>query len=533
MRTIIKLFRLQMDDRSDLFKTGNLKKMSVGILKYAFFLLIATLVLVVAVMGVTVFGFSINADLLSLVFAVTQVISFFFALGTIIRDMYSSKDNELLMVLPATPDELFISKLAVIYAQEFLMNTMMIFPLTFSLGFVASAGASYFLAIPFLLILLPVLPLAVASIVSVPVMAIVRLLKKNALISVIAILVIAGFGVWGYCGVIDEVMSRFDLTGNQVETVSVINAFIARVGGKFPLFGSLGRMCFSFSEWYWLPLFVVICAVALFLGAMVIKPFFFRTAMTELEAKVELKTKKHGYIVESPLKSMLRKEITEIFRSPDYFFEYYLFTFLMPLFVFCYDRLMISIAVSQAGETMVAGSHILVVAIFAMLSNVSSANAITKEGGNYYISKIIPVDYYKQILAKYLFNLILTGVALFVTAIMSCFILPVWQVIMGTLAVFLASAGHIALGIDMDIKSPTLDWYSNEEIAARNKNIGKSIMWGMVVAVLMGVVIMFTAKSKLPLLPWIGLVVFGLVFCVHRILFLILRINCAYNEIEI
>lgn len=533
MQTIFKLFRLQMDDRSDMFRTDDKKKMFVGILKYCFVLLIMTVVFVVALMFISVFGFKVNAELLSVVLLFTQVVSAVFALAAIMRDMFFSRENELLMVLPATPDELFISKLAVIYAQEFFVNTMLLFPLTFAIGFMASAGIVYFLALIVFLIFLPMLPLAVATILAVPTAYIIRLLKKNTIVSLVAIVAGVCALVFGYSLLIDRVMDGFDLMGKQIETVNAVNAFMLEFGGAIPFYSGLAKAAFAFSKWYYMPVLVCVCVLLLLIGALIIKPFFFKTAMTNLETETQSHTKKRKFIAESPLKSMLRRELTEIFRSPDYFFEYYLFTFLMSFFVFCYDRLMIHIVVSKAGEGMIAGAHVLIVAVFAMLSNVSSANAITKEGGNYYISKIVPVDYYTQVLSKYLFNLVLTGVALFVTAIVSCFSQPLWQVALGTLAIFLASAGHIALGIDMDIKSPTLDWYSDEEISSRNKNIGKSILWGIVLAVVMGAVIILTSGTKTTWLPWVVLVVFGTVFCAHRILFLILRINCAYDKIEI
>lgn len=533
MQTIIKLFRLQMDDRSDIFRTDDKKKMFLGILKYLFIILVMTVVFTVAMMLISAFGFKVNKELLAIVLLFSQTISMFFALGTILRDMFFSRENELLMVLPATPDELFISKLAVIYVQEFLMNTVMLFPLTFAVGFSARAGFVYFLATLLFLLILPIIPLAVATLLAIPTSYIIKLLKKNTVVSLIIIIIAVGAAVFGYCTLIDRVMKGFDLMRKQIEIVIAVNGFIAKFGGAIPFYAEIAEMAFDFGKWYYLPMLIGVCAALLFIGAMIIKPFFFKTAMTNLETESEPGKKSRRFIVESPLKSMLRKELTEIFRSPDYFFEYYLFTFLMPVFVLCYDKLMVHIVVSKAGESMVAGAHILIVAVFAMLSNVSAANAITKEGGNYYISKIVPVDYYTQIFAKYLLNLILTGVALAVTAVVSCFSQPLWQVALGTVAVFFASAGHIALGIDMDIKSPTLDWYSDEEISACNKNIARSIVWGLIIAVLMGAVIVLTASVKTTWVPWVILVLFGALFCAHRVIFLILRINCAYDNIEI
>ena len=76
--------------------------------------------------------------------------------------------------------------------------------------------------------------------------------------------------------------------------------------------------------------------------------------------------------------SLLKKETLCIFRSPTDIFEYFLFTLLMPFIVFTYDQLLTTITVNQAGINMIAGAHVMVVAILAMLSNIVSASAISR-----------------------------------------------------------------------------------------------------------------------------------------------------------
>ena len=86
-----------------------------------------------------------------------------------------------------------------------------------------------------------------------------------------------------------------------------------------------------------------------------------------------------------------------------------------------------SIAVNEAGTQMIAGSHVMVVAILALLSNIVSASTISRDGGNFYISKIVPINYYTQIFAKVAFNAIFTVAALLVTMVISFTMYPVWH----------------------------------------------------------------------------------------------------------
>ena len=150
-------------------------------------------------------------------------------------------------------------------------------------------------------------------------------------------------------------------------------------------------------------------------------------SMSALEKTIRPAKKEKRFKKSSTLMSLIKKEAVCIFRSPTDVFEYFLFTLLMPFIVYSYDKLLMTITVNQAGVNMIAGSHVMVVAILAMLSNIVSASAISRDGGNFYTSKIIPVNYYTQLFAKLLFNAIFTIGALLVTAVISMFIYPACQ----------------------------------------------------------------------------------------------------------
>ena len=69
MRTVLRLLRLQIDNKSDILKTATPRTMVPAIAKAAAALLLATLVAVLVLPRVFILGFSVNAELLSLVLA--------------------------------------------------------------------------------------------------------------------------------------------------------------------------------------------------------------------------------------------------------------------------------------------------------------------------------------------------------------------------------------------------------------------------------------------------------------------------------
>lgn len=532
MQTILKLFKLQIDNKSDFLKTTNIKKMLFSILKYILIIGAATLLLSVVLLRIFILGFNTNAELIAIVLLVTQIISLFFAIGNVIKNLYLSKDNELLMVLPATPNQIFMSKIMVIYAQELLVNTLISLPLFLSIGIVGGLNGVYFLSIPFMLILLPILPISLASLLSIPVMAVIRYLKSKTILSIVAILVVVALCVTAYSVLLGKIAGSFNIVDRQIETVRKINQSILNIGSKIIVFYQIALAMLNISKCYWILVFLGLCAVIFVLSIFIIRPLYFKTAMSNLENSVKPLVKEKAFKKRSPFMSLINKEVIQVFRSPGYMFDYFLFTFLMPFIVVCYDKLMLSIAVSQAGEVMIAGSHVLVIGIIAILSNISSASAISREGGNFYISKVSPVDYYRQIFAKLTFNAIFTLSALIITMFVSMFYLNPLQVFMGTLAVAFMSIGHIAISIDMDIKKPKLDWYSAEETSSSGSLV-KSMIVGMLMATVLGGIVILMAFTKAVFVPWLIILIIGLAFAIWRVYILVLRINLQYDKIEI
>lgn len=532
MTVILDLLRLQIDNKTDLFKTATPKKMAVSILKVLLGMIVGIVGVAVLLFRIFSLGIHINAELLAIVLLVMQGASICFAVGHIINTLYMCHDNEMLICLPVTPNQLFISKIMLLYCKELGVNAMISLPLMISLGFLGSLDISFYLSIPLLLLVMPFFSIAVAALISLPVMAVIRFLKTRPLLSIISILTLVSVCLFGYLSLIGSFAESFNIAGKQLETVREINATVLAIGCKIPIYFQLASAMLSFGRWYFFGLYLILSAVVFIITILFIRPFFFKIAMSSLENTTKAVQREGSFKKVSPFLSLIDREVRCIFRSPTDIFEYFLFTLLMPFIVYSYDKLLMSITVNQAGINMISGSHVMIVAILAMLSNIVSASAISREGSNFHTTKTIPVTFYEQIFAKLTFNAIFTVGALLLTMIISFFIYPAWQVILGTISVTFAAIGHIAWSIDMDIKNPTINLQGNEESSNTSKSTPKSLLIGLVIGFLMGLLIIMYSGGGNPLTAYLLLIVASIIFAVYRLWMLILRINLCYEKIE-
>lgn len=534
MGTILNLLKLQIDNKTDLLKAASPAKMFTSIFRVILAMLLITVCAAFIMLRIFSLGIAINEGVVAIVLLLTQAISLFFAIGNIINTLYLCKDNEMLICLPVTPNQLFVSKILLIYLREIAVNALISIPLFVTLGVLGGLGVSFYLSIPILALLCPILPIVLASFISIPLMALIRFLKRHVVLSIIAILGLVAVCLWGYISFIGNLAGNFNIASQQLETVRAINQAIASVSRYVVVYVQLAQAMLSFSSWFWYPLFLVLCTLVSFATVLAIRPLYFKIAMSSLENSVNAKEKVRPFKTSSPFISLIKKETLCLFRSPTDIFEYFLFTLLMPFIVFSYDQLLTTITVNQAGINMIAGAHVMVMAILAMLSNIVSASAITRDGGTFYLSKIVPVNPYVQIFAKLTFNAIFTCGALLVTMAISFFsknAIP-WQIVMGTAAVMIASIGHIAWSIDMDIKNPSINLQGDESSSITSKSTPKSIAVGLIIGFILGIIVILMSNLQNLMIPYILIIVASLVFTLYRVYVLILRIHLCYNKIE-
>ena len=535
MSTIWKLFKLQIDEKMNFFKTGKLWKIALTILLYLGIIAGASALLIFAFMKFVTIGLFPDKNLFAFILFFTQILSFAIALGSIIKNLYHSKDNDFLMSLPCDHKQVFISKLMVIYFYEIVANTLYTTPFFIMFGYISSVSMGYWLLCLFYLFLFPLISLVVAGFVSLPIIWITNKLKRYPVWSSIILVLVVALLLAAYMYIIISFTSNIDFTGNQDNILSKINIIIAEIVTYTFIFGVFADGIMIGEGWWWKNLAVLgVTILFLIFTVLLVRKVYFKLAMKNSETTTKVKTKVKPDKIESPFKSMLRKEVYTIFREPGNVFQYFIFTILMPFIVLMYDKMLLSITVNQTGQAMIAASHVLVVAILAMLSNIVSASAISREGGNFYITKITPTSPRVQTNAKIVFNLIFTYSALFITAIVTALFtdLSIWYNILCTVAVAIMSLGHIVTSILIDLRRPALDWFDSNDIEKISKSSKISMFLGLLFAFIMFLIVVVFAPTEHTIWPWSILLSVVSVYTISILLYYHFKINKLYQKVE-
>ncbi len=424
---------------------------------------------------------------LTVVFFILLIVLTLYEIINIIKQLYQSSDNDIYLKLPVKKEELFVSKVIFIYLQQLLVSFVFLGVTAGVFGIVSHLGFSYYLKLVVIALVLPLLPLSLASLLSVPVSYLQRVFKKNRFLLLLGILLILGAFFFLYISFINIVLKFIDLTGssetsNILHLIPEIKASIKylNISGLFYKMLIGNKFFINFT-------YIVLAIIVLAVGSFFLLKYFYFKALSSQQERTSFSAKKIVK-VKGTYATIFSKEMKMLLRNPNLAFQAIVMNILMPVFVILTIMLTDEAGRLAVGEEIVPGITILTILIFILLANGFQGTIVSREKKAYYLSKIIPVKPFKQIFARLSFGLILSAVMLTITTIL----IIAFDFINAGEAIFVYFMslafliGYTFNAVSRDYKNPQLT--SNEGGLDEGVNMFNTLLEGLLVAVFLGLV---------------------------------------------
>ncbi|HYA49418.1 MAG TPA: hypothetical protein VEG35_06935 [Burkholderiales bacterium] len=417
-----------------------------------------------------------------------QFFIFLFGLYYVISAFYFSRDLEFLIPLPLKPFEVMASKFAVVTINEYLTVMILVLPVVIGYGVLARGGPAYWVNAALVYLFLPVIPLAVVSILVVALMRVVNLGRKKDALIVVGSLVLAAAGMSFQFLVGRTGRGGLDaraMTGFFTSPDSLLNI----VGTRFPPSIWATKAIaggFSASGLENLALFVG-TSLVLFAAILALsEKLFYRGLVGLAEVSGRRRTLTRDQM--SQRVSSGRHAVRAIFvrewrimnRTPIFLLNGTLVVVIVPVIIVLMvkagsgrgDAGGILKVLSSANPLFV----ILATAVFMVLCgslNGISSSAISREGGQFWISRVIPVKVREQVAAKFLHSFLVSLLGTITASAVAVWLLHL------TIAQLAAAAGLsilaglflTSLGLIIDLARPLLDWTNPQKAIKQNLNV--------------------------------------------------------------
>ena len=431
----------------------------------------------------------INMYFMIFLLMITQTISVVAIVTGLLTDLYQSKDNQILLSLPAKSDEIFISKLLVYYIHEFLKNLFLIVPLLIGYGAVSGAGVLYYFNIIPMTFFLPLIAILIGSLLTIPIVYMKNFLKSHQWVGVLLTILLIGLlfiAVIGAVGSIPHPIRIVQLYNRFVINLSLFMQTAAAYAGIYAVIGFIlgGYKAFVFY------LLLIGVMIALFLGMyFILRPLFFGLTSKSSEFAVLKKHKDTKLNTNGLFFSFLRKEWIITIRSANEVLQNYASLFALPIVMYVINYIYMGLNRSTLGNQLVIIFNVMIALLLVTSANTASATAISKEGSEFVLLKTAPSDTSKIAWAKMTVNFILSIIIISLSFFLFRLVLPVFprdQIWYLYLFVILVNGGHIVWSFQLDIMNPKLSEYASTGSFSGNPNINQSISIGFVLSLLFG-----------------------------------------------
>ncbi len=507
MKHLKTLVLMQLRDKIDLSwindKKSRIRNIVFFVLKFAIISAFSFLILYLC----TLIGLFYYSDLVSvmiLVITFSLILSLIACTYELMKNLYFSEDNKVLITFPVNANKIFISKIIVFFIYEIKKSFTFMIPITFAcvLSLVTrgscSIGSLFYMWIvmPFVISL----PVLIGALLSIPVMYIYRFLKKYTFVEVSLAAIILVAVVVGVVKLINLIPENIDLI-NQWPTISkAIRSFLMIIEDKLTIMNQLIRTIIgekNSSQVYllkWISLFklfvlLLVNALLSFIVYYASRPLFFKMMSKNFEInKINVhdkkNTKKNRYL------TFINKEFLINLRTIDISVNYLLVYIIVPIMILLLNKLYAAMDTKQLGDNLIYAFNVLLICLPMLASNALVATYYSREGRAGYMKKAKPIFAAYPLLAKLFFNMLFSIPAIFATVSIfgSLKSIGATNIIIFGFAILFLHYAHMLWSAMLDIMNPQNEQYATTGMEVDNPNENKSSIFAFIIAFVYAVI---------------------------------------------
>ncbi len=429
-------------------------------------------------------GLAFGQPHLALVYTslLVSLLGLFYGFFYVISAFYFSTDLPVLLPLPLTAGEILGAKLGVVLTGQYVANALVLIPVWLKYGLLAKTGISFLLSAALVFFSLPIIPLVIASLLSVLLMRFVNLSRHKDKLSLIGgfllFVVVIGFQVW----------LRTHPEGDPEALLTIMlgqgDGLVRLIGRYFPpaLWASRA-MGYSHLGRGWLNMAYLLGASAAALGVLYLtaKRVFIQSLLAgqEVDRGKRKRVSLAARAVRPAVWALALNEIKLFIRNPGYALNgligYLLFPFLavLPLFTKNMPQNPLDFL---AGQQFPPQIIVAITALFFFLMTAFSsipATTFSREGRKLWVVKSLPLSIHRLMAGKVLGAQMINFLGCFIGLLPLAFVFR-WPpaAVLGGIAcgIPLAAASSYLLAL-LDLWRPMLDWVNPIKAVKSNLNV--------------------------------------------------------------
>lgn len=430
------------------------------------------------------------AEILSIGFFASQLLTFVFGLFAYVNIMYFSKDNEFLFTLPLRPVSIFWAKFITILLYELIFSVVTVLPMSI-VAIIATAGIGAFeIGIVLMMlpatILLPLMAILVIAILSYPIMKIMQYFKKRPIVgAVFTIIFVAAIYIAIYLPILLNTpqIDAPDIGGNlsgeisgdangQLDVTAIYATLLPSLAnvGKYlfhTYFLAQSMLAGGVKAFGYAMAFIGIVLALAAVGTLLAMWQFKRISQSVYEGDGNVSNKKQqGEVKQRSVNAALvKKEFSSILKQSNMLVQAGMMMVLPPILIAFIGNMQANMTNAFVG---VAVAELITKLMLS--SNTSSILAVSKDGEGALIAKTMPLSGKQIVTSKIIMGFTFSAITVLLSTIALCFTKGINVVsVLGFFVSNMIYAWAVnRFCVYRDLKNPRIHWKNIQEIIKNN-----------------------------------------------------------------
>lgn len=442
-------------------------------------------------------------ELMSCVYFILIVAMTVSSVNRLCYSLFENSDINVLISLPFSSSEIFFSRLTAVYIRQLIFATVFVLGINVTFFTVTHTVSAYNVIMTLVMaVILPVIPIGIASVVVLPYFYIKKTLQSHYLLIFLTITLIMIAFCLCYSYVFDFAQH---LIGSGKITTLFDEATMYRIQNFaqwcYPanLFASI-MLKREIGKNVGILLAILVCA--LLLGVFTVRTIFIRVSQSKITLRIphhphrELHYKKR-----SRLASLLHKEFSTVIRTPNYAYMYFTTAIVMPVLAFYSAKIgsmLVQNLLGGAGHGFEVCTFILL--LYGTLTNTFCSTNISRDGYMAVTLKTLPYSAGKILQSKIIFCSAVSEISVLIACIVfaACKLESPADAVASFVSASMLSLAQIMFATKLDLKHPNFSKVDDGEIKETNSTVSTVIVLFLAVGFIVGLLLLFnTVRSMM------------------------------------
>lgn len=427
-------------------------------------------------------GMPVPDTVISIVFSAMLLVSTVACVVGLTKSIYFARDNAILLTLPCTPLEVYLSKLIIFFIFEIKRNMSFLVPLF--IAYYAMNGYGFW-AYPWMLftmVFVSLFTVSLGALLSIPAMYMSTFFRRRRYLQIAGIAVFATAAVLAVFLGISLIPENIDIPEKWPFIRSAMNDFFVAYSEKCVvlydltriLLGETVHMVTSFDIGDTALRFLILLgATGIFFtaGLLIVKPLFYKMASTPFEYLKRATKPKPNRRVTRRL-SAFYNEFLAAMKNSSRLFSNIGILVSVPMLIFLLNKIFLAMKTRELGDNMIIAFNILIILLVVLNSNAYTASIFSRDGRSNYLLKTHPAKYALVIVAKLVPNTAFVLLSMAATLVITLITLSLsvgntLMLIAGLAAIYLS---HLLYSAELDLMNPQIELYATVGSSESNPN---------------------------------------------------------------